>query len=436
MNILLVFPKANYAHPDRKKDKEPITNLIGEAVSLTLPQVAASTPQKHNVEIIDENYETLDFSDKYDLVGITCFTMSAFRAYEIADTFRSMGVPVVLGGYHPNALPHEAKQHADSVVIGEAELTWPKLLEDLEEAQLKPFYKSNKHISPKLIPEPRRDLIKRNYSMDGLLVKRGCPNRCEFCTVTSIFNKEIKPIEKVRKEIKNISAKDIFIYDQNFTWNMNFTKKLLRELKKFNKRWLANGTINVLNKDDEFLRLAQEANIYYWYIGFESISQKSLCGANKKHNKVKKYVTTIKKIKKHGMIINGSFMFGFDEDTHDIFESTLKAIDDWDIDMAEFHIVTPFPGTALYDRLKKEGRILTEDWSKYTTANVVFEPKNMTAEELFEGTRRVARSFYTILKIIKRSFNALKKTRDFYVFILVLLRNLRYRERYKNQFNF
>jgi len=362
--------------------------------------------------------------------------MTALRAYEIADEFRKRGVTVVLGGNHPTALPEEAKQHADAVVIGEAEVTWPQLLEDFEKGQLQSFYKSGKIISPEKIPTPRRDLIKRKFTMDGLLIRRGCPNHCEFCTVTSLFNEEIKPIEQVLNEIKNIDAKEIFIYDQNFTGDMNFVKQLLKEFKGFNKKWLANGTINVLGENDEFLKLAQEANIYYWYIGFESFSQRSLNGANKKQNKVENYVSAIKKIKDYGMIINGSFMFGFDEDTTDIFETTSKKIDRLGIDMAEFHIITPFPGTALYRRLKEEGRLLSENWSKYTTATVVFEPKKMSVSELFEGTRNVAKNFYTIPKIIKRSFHALEMSKDIHVFVLVLLRNLRYRERYKNQFNF
>jgi len=436
MNILLIFPKVEYSYDNISKKRELLNKITGEAISLTLPQVAAATPKKHNVEIIDENYEKLEFKKNIDIVGITCLTMSALRAYKIADKFRSAGVTVILGGNHASALPDEAKQHADSVVIGEAEESWPQLLKDFENKQLKPFYKSNKYIPPERIPEPRRDLIRRKITMDGLLIKRGCPHHCEFCTVTTIYNKQIKSLNKVLKEIDNIKSNDIFIYDQNLTWNMEYTKKLLTELNRFKKRWLANGTVNVLSKNDEFLKLAKEANIYYWYVGFESISQESLDGSNKKHNKVETYIKAIKKIKEHGMIINGSFMFGFDNDTPDIFDNTLNTINKWDIDMAEFHIITPFPGTDLYKRLKKEDRIITEDWNKYSTANVVFKPKKMSTEELFDGVKKVARNFYTITKILKRSIKAYKTTSSLNIFFLVLLRNLRYRERYKNQFNF
>lgn len=436
MNIILIFPKVNYAHAERKDGEEFLRKLFGEPVSLTLPQVAAATPKNHSVTIINENYEEIDFTSKPDLVGITCLTMAALRAYEIADSFRSMGVPVILGGNHPTALPEEAKQHADSVVVGEAEFLWPRLVNDVVGGRLKPFYHSKEIIPPEAIPEPRRDLVKGKHNVDGLLMRRGCPNRCEFCTVAGLYSKDKRSIEHVLNEIKNIVSKYIFIYDQNLTWDMEYTMKFLNEIKTFPKRWYANGTVNVLAENDEFLRLAKEAHIFYWYIGFESISQKSLNGANKKNNKVEKYESVIKKLKSNGMSITGSFMFGFDEDTPDIFDTTLKRISQWDIDIGEFHIVTPFPGTALYKRLKKEGRILTEDWSKYTTAHVVFEPKHMSREELFEGTRRVVKNFYSLPKIMKRSIKSFQTTHDPSISNIILISNLLYRERYKNQFNF
>lgn len=436
MNVLLIFPKVQYAHIERQHRKEILNNIFGEALSLTLPQIAASTQSQHHVSIVDENYEPIDFNAKIDLVGITCLTMAAPRAYEIADAFRSRGIPVILGGNHPSALPDEAKQHADSVVIGEAELTWPRLLEDFEKGQLQSLYSSETAIPPDKIPNPRRDLIMRRITMDGLLIRRGCPNRCEFCTVAKLFHDAIKNRDQVIHEIENITAKQVFIYDQNLTWDIEFLKSLLQDIKRFNKRWLANGTINFFQKNDELLRLAKEANLFYWYIGFESFSQKSLNASNKHHNQVEMYLPSLKKIKEYGMIVNGSFIFGFDEDTVDIFEITSQKLDDLGIDMAEFHVITPFPGTALYTRLKNEKRILTEDWSKYTSANVVFKPKKMSSQQLFEGTRSVAMKFYSIRKILKRSFSAFQSSKDFNIFILVLFRNLRYRERYRNQFNF
>ncbi|MEM0467377.1 MAG: radical SAM protein [Candidatus Thermoplasmatota archaeon] len=436
MKILLVFPKVKNRHPDITKEKNIFVKLFGETISLTLPQVAAATPCEHTVRIVDENYEKINFNEDIDLVGITCLTMAAPRAYEIADQFRRRGITVVLGGNHPSALPQEAKQHADSVVIGEAEKVWPQLLKDVERGKLQPFYKSTEKISPEDIPEPRRDLINRRFFSDGLLIKRGCPNQCEFCTVTSLYSHDIRSIDSVLKEISHMPAKIIFIYDQNLTSYMTYTMKLLKELKSVHKRWQANATIDILGKEDGFLQAAKEAGIFYWYIGFESISQQSLDQAKKGRNRVDEYPATIKKIKQHGMIIVGSFIFGFDQDTPDIFDATLQKLDEWDIDMAEFHILTPFPGTALYTRLKSEDRILSENWELYNTANVVFQPKNMTKQELFERTRTIAREYYRYRRILKRSFRALEQSRSLFVPSIVFFQNLKYRMRFKYQFNF
>jgi radical SAM superfamily enzyme YgiQ (UPF0313 family) len=436
MKILLIFPKAKYCPATVKKDREVIQKLFGEAVSLTLPQVAAATPCDHKIEIVDENYENIDFNSDVDLVGITCLTMTANRAYQIADIFRNRGILVVLGGNHPSALPEEAIQHADSVIVGEAEITWPALLKDIQNGCLQRFYVSKHEIPSELIREPRRDLIKRRYYSDGLLMRRGCPNRCEFCTVTSLHSMGEKPLEKVLEEIRKISARTIFIYDQNFTWQLDYSQRLLTELKTMNKRWLANGTVNILSKNDRFLQLAQEAKLFGWYIGFESISQKSLDGVKKKVNKVEEYASVIKKIKSYGMVTVGSFVFGFDGDTPNIFDDTLDMIKKWGLEMAEFHILTPFPGTELYKRLKHEDRILTENWSKYTTANVVFEPKNMSVDDLYDGTKGIAKKFYSVSNILRRMYQTMETTKDMFISSYVLQRNFKYRERYKNQFNF
>lgn len=435
MKILLVFPKVENRHPDLRSDKNLFVKVFGEAVSLTLPQVAAVTPPEHTVRIVDENYEPIPIDVEADLIGITCLTMAASRAYELADQFRARGIPVILGGNHPTALPEEAKRHADSVVIGEAESTWPLLLRDFEEGALHPFYRVAGRIAPESIPEPRRDLIRRHYLGDGLLIRRGCPRRCEFCTVTSLYSNDTRTLESVMTEVRHLRSKTVFIYDQNLTASMAYARELLVGLRSLKKRWQANGTIDVLG-NDEFLRAAQEAGVYYWFIGFESVSQRSLDLTNKRGNRVDAYPAVLSKLRDHRMIVVGSFMFGFDEDTADIFQKTLHWLNEQSIDMAEFHILTPFPGTALYERLKKEGRIISEDWSLYNTANVVFTPRTMSPHELFEGTRSVAREFYRYHRILWRSLRALRETKRMFVAWSVLFQNVKYRFRYKNQFNF
>jgi radical SAM superfamily enzyme YgiQ (UPF0313 family) len=215
---------------------------------------------------------------------------------------------------------------------------------------------------------------------------------------------------------------------------MEYNQGLFQALKKLDKRWQANGTINILGRDDNFLDQAKEIGLYNWFIGFESVSQKSLDSIKKTHNRVDEYDAAIKKIKDHGMVIVGSFIFGFDGDTVDIFDTTLQALQIWEVEMAEFHILTPFPGTVLFDRLKKENRILTQDWNAYTYVNVVYKPKNMTREQLYNGTRRIALQFYSLPNVAKRFLSTLKRTKNLYLSYYVLMRNLKYRERYKNQF--
>lgn len=382
-------------------------NKFSPFISFTLKQLAAITPAEHEVEVFDGNtYEIMDVNKKFDLVGLSCLTPHAPRAYEIADFFRSKGVTVVLGGYHPSALPEEAKQHADSVVIGEAEINWPKLLKDFENGKMKSFYKQEKPVNPCLIPPARRFPLKGFYPVFEMQITRGCPYRCEFCSIQNVEGHKFRkrPIENVIEEIKNTKAINLFFNDASVTTDPEYIKTIFREMKGLGKRFGCNGNISALNDDEEMIKLSKEAGCLMWYIGLESVSQDSL-DSIKKANKVKNYAQAIKKIRKHGVAIQGMFVFGFDTDKLTIFSKTLKAIKNWKIDVAHFSILTPFPGTPVYERLEQDGRILTKDWAKYTFGNVVFEPKNMTKKELFSNTRKVAKSFYSLSNIMRRNLD-------------------------------
>ena len=404
MDILLIHPKLTHG-PVTYDDRGRIRARLLANAEMTLPAVAAAIPKDHNIRIIHENYEDIDYSKKYDLVGITCFTLFANQVYEIADKFRKLGVPVVLGGYHPTALPKEAKKHADAVVIGEAENSFPQLLNDLESGALKPFY-DNGIAKPEDIPPLRRDLLNYKSFIDGIRITRGCPKKCLFCSITYFFNHTYRkrPIKNVINEIKGLSKKHLYIHDANFTSDLkyfkSFFKKIIQEKIKIN--WFANGNIYNLGNDEDFLQLAKKSGCIGWTTGFESVLQPSLDNVKKSDNIVEKYSKWINKIREHGMAINGLFMFGFDQDTPDVFDKTIDALNQWEIDAAEFNILTPLPGTPLYNQMEKEGRILTKDWSKYTQTEVVFQPKNMTPEELYEGTKKVTREFHKINKMMKR----------------------------------
>jgi radical SAM superfamily enzyme YgiQ (UPF0313 family) len=439
MNILLIQPRMGHG-PVTEEDRGTLRAKLFTNPSLTLPAVAACIPKEHTVTLLDEHNEDIDFSRKYDLVGISCFTMFAMRAYEIADEFRKHGTPVVLGGYHPTALPKEAKQHADSVVIGEAELTLPRLLDDAEKGKLKPYYRTKAWVKPEDIAPLRRDLVHYRPLTDGLFATRGCPHHCDFCSITCFFNHtyRCRPIENVIEELKSISSKFVLLHDANLTIDIDYSKALFKAMirERLNKRWLANGNIYTLGNDVEFLRLAREAGCISWTIGIESVSQQSLNGVKKFDNKVERYEQWIKNIHKNGMTITGLFMFGFDEDTLDIFGKTLDALYEWEIDRAEFSILTPLPGTPVYDKMEKEGRLLTKDWSQYTQTKVVFQPKNMTPEELYEGTRRVAREFYKPWNIIKRSANLMKVSLNPSTMLFMPLADLSMRAWYKRDYYF
>jgi radical SAM superfamily enzyme YgiQ (UPF0313 family) len=208
----------------------------------------------------------------------------------------------------------------------------------------------------------------------------------------------------VIKEIKGLKRKYMYIHDANLVADLDYCKTLFKTMirEKINKRWLANGNIYILGENKELLKLARKSGCIGWTVGFESVLQQSLNDVNKKENKVEKYTEWIKNIRKHDMAINGLFIFGFDQDTPEIFDLTIEALNHWEIDTGEFNILTPLPGTPFYDKMENEGRILTKDWAKYTQTQVVFQPKQMTPMELYNGTKKVIKEFYKYDKMLKR----------------------------------
>ena len=371
---------------------------------LSIDQVAAITPKKHHVKILDETESIINFDKDYDLVGISCLTCNALRGYEIADKFRRRGVTVVLGGYHPTTMPQEAKHHADSIVIGEAELTWPKLLHDYENKKLKPFYQSTELIDPELIPpaiHPKRSF---SFRPESIQATRGCPVKCSFCSMEKIEGTRFRgrPVKNVIKEIMSIKGKQLLFTDASLTINPRYSKSLFSEMVGLNKIFECWGNINVLGRDDELLKLASEAGCLRWFVGIESISQKVLDNIGKRTNKVSEYSSSVKKIKDHGMMITGLFMFGFDDDDLNVFDRTLYAMNELDFDTVSFSIVTPYPGTRLFEQYVEENRITSYDWSHYNEGNINFIPKNMNQEELLEGIKKISREYLSFSNSFKR----------------------------------
>ena len=410
-------------------------SLASTSDDIVCQTIASVTPKKHSIKMVDEAIEKVDFNSDIDLVAISTLTRSAPRAYEIADEFRRRGKKVVLGGWHASALPDEAKQHADSVVIGEGEDTFPKLLKDLESNKLKPFYEQDKIVDLDKVPiltKEERKKYKSGSFTQIIQISKGCPVGCNFCSISyrkfgHIHRK--RSIENVIKEIQTIPQKIIGFADPSLTIDTNYTKQLFRELKGMNRTFGCEGNANVLARDDELLKLAAEAGCISWYVGFESVSQETINSIGKSTNKVKNYKSAIKKIHDHGMRVEGAIIFGFDTETPKIFNETIETIQNWELDLIDISILTPYPGTPLFDQLDKENRILTRDWEKYDSIHVVHKPKQMSPEELANGVQKVWEELYPPLKSLQRATNSIK----FGVKPLVasLLRNYLYYRRSK-----
>jgi len=386
MKILFVEP---VIVPNARKIRNKILAKMYTSNSLTFQILASVTPEKHTIRLMDERFEEINYDEDCDIVGITCTTYYAPRAYDIADGFKNRGKTVVMGGHHPTAMPEESKQHADAVVIGEAEETWPQLLEDFENGALKPYYRQEKPVDLNSIPFPRRDIVKKNLLVARVQATKGCTYGCKFCCIPNIEGSYLRKraIDKVIEEIKTIPQKFLIFSDPSLTIDVEYTKELFRHMKSLKKKFSCCGNVDVLGSDDELLVLAKKAGCIAWQIGFETFSQEALDSIGKTKNRVEKYKHIVEKIHKYKMAVVGSFIVGFDEDTKESLGKFAKQVEDLHVNVIEFSILTPFPGTSLFDQMEKEGRITNRDWEKYAEGNrgdIVFEPKNMTEEELRE----------------------------------------------------
>jgi radical SAM superfamily enzyme YgiQ (UPF0313 family) len=399
--------------------ESPLTRALreGEFIrfpQLTVPLLAALTPPEIEVRHTDEIIHEVDFASPADLVAITCCTPAAPHAYEIARRFRERGIPVVLGGPHPTLLPAEAQAHADAVVVGEAEESWPRLIEDFRAGCLQPLYRAEALPSLCGLPHARRDLLSgRWYSKGVLIATRGCPNTCEYCTLPHLYHRKLRfrPVQEVAREVAAIKGKPIVFWDDNLAADPAYAKEMFRAITPYKKWWTAQATMQIA-EDDELLRLAAESGCKAFFIGFESFSQQSLDAIGKGFNRVRDYRDVVAKLHTYGIAIQAGIMLGFDQDGPDVFARTVEAARAIGIDNATISLVVPFPGTRLFARFEREGRILTRDWSKYNgKTDVVFRPRLMAPEVLqagFEWTRREFYSWGSIWSRLSRSRTGLE----------------------------
>jgi radical SAM superfamily enzyme YgiQ (UPF0313 family) len=397
---------------------------------LSLPTLAAYTPEEAGVEVVDEKFHAFPDGREYDLVGITAMTPLAPKAYRIADTFRKQGVPVVMGGYHPTVLPDEALEHADSVCIGEAETLWSTIVTDAMAGRLRERYQADAHPCLENLPKPRRNLLNiprsrrfENINVYFLQTTRGCPYRCSFCAVTSVLGGKLRhrPVAEIEAEIESVGIRRlereqtrdffhniIFFTDDNIVGHRAYARDLLRMVSTFNLKWVGQASTNIADHED-ILALLRDSGCMGLAVGFETLSQKNIRDVGKGVNRTQEYLERIRKIHSYGIGLAGNFIFGFDQDDPNTFRAVVDFVDRARLDGFYYSLLTPYPGTPFYDQMKAEGRLLERDWSLYDTDHVVYRPRLMDADTLMEGYRWAWRRSLTYRSILTRLLGSRKQ---------------------------
>jgi len=396
MKILLISPSVE---PTEKTNKQ-----------MMMPQLAliilqGLTPKEHQVTTVDEEAEDIDLDHECDLVGISFMTSNASRAYWLAQEFKKRGKTVVLGGVHPTLLPDEALPFGDSVVIGEAEGVWAELLEDYKNGCLKKRYHNPRPDLSRYVPKDFSKNTKRTlFDLVPIMTARGCPYHCDFCCVTDLFGKEIRhiPVDNIVRDIKESGRKNFMFLDDNIIGHRGYAKELFAALKPLKISWVGQSSISLLVNDDELLKLAAESGCIGLFIGLESVKEAQMNSLRKSFKSLEGLENALKKMRKAGIFVHASMIFGFDEDTKEVFDDTAKFLIKNKVHSVAFNVLTPYPGTKTFQKMKEEGRLLTDDWKYYDHSTVVYQPKNMSPYELMVGKIRSRKKFYSAWSILRR----------------------------------
>ncbi|MCR4889495.1 MAG: B12-binding domain-containing radical SAM protein [Ruminococcus sp.] len=389
------------------------------APPLGLLTIVNMVRDEHYVELENENIQKINYEDVPDIVGISVTVDTLPRAAKIAERFRKKGCIVVAGGIHITTSYETVPKDAfDVLCIGAAEGTWQQIIHDYQNNSLKPVYHCQKPLTGDQIVSPAYDFLKKGEYLYCNVVhtSRGCPFRCDFCYNSAKAHHYVnRNIKDVLADIKAVNSKHIMFIDDNFAGNPKWTKQFLRVITPMHIKWSAAVSINAAY-DDELLDLMKKSGCQSLFIGFESVNPSSVSGVHKVQNQTHEYEKAIKAIHSRGIMINASFVFGLDGDTPETFRTTLDWIVKNKIETVTSHILTPYPGTALYDRMKAEGRITTNDLSLYNTAHVVYKPKGMTKQELYRGYLQIYKDIYSVKNIFRRCPEAKEVRAAYFMF--------------------
>lgn len=422
MKIVIINP--------RDSSYSPKNGLFSKSISyapLTLTLLAALVPKEltAEIEIIDEGVDERQIDFKADIIAISVLTATAKRAYSIAKIAKEQGSYVVMGGIHTTLMPDEVSQYADTIICGQSENNWPIFLRDFKKGIPKPIYQEVREVDLKNIPIPMRDLQKNNKYLPVTTVQasRGCPNKCNFCAISfNLKNRKLqRPINEVINEIKKINKKEILFLDPNFFADNKYSNQLMIKLKELKISWgcLSNASIGL---DENKLKLMERSGCKGVLVGFESICQNTLARIHKNFNQSAQYVKIINGFHRHKIGVLGCFVFGFDTDDISVFNDTVEFVLKSGIDLPRFSVLTPFPGTPIFNALNKTKRIFDFNWDHYDFQKVVFEPKLMTKDQLQNGLYDVWKKCYQTKIIIKRGLNTPS------IKILGLLANLAFKK--------
>jgi len=405
VNKILIIQPSHYVS---KADRTVFKSRRRALVPLALPYLAALTPSGWDITLVDEQLQDVDFDAKADLVAITSWTVHSIRGYDIARGFRNRGIPVVMGGPHVWFYPEEAAEHCDAIGIGEGEQVWSQMLQDAAAGRLQKVYRGPQMPSIARLPLPRWDMLdlKRYgpFKTFTLMSSRGCPMQCEFCSERLYLGGgfRVRPVEDVIEETKRTGSKNIFFGDSDFGGKRAHAMQLMEAMIPLKLRWSALWT-SFLCYDDEYMDLAQRSGLLHVNMGIESINPETLKGMNKRFNKVDKYSLMLENLRKRGISYSLNFIFGWDNETPAVFESTLGFLLREKVPVAYFNILCPEKGTMFYEKMKKDDRILRlEDIGRFPGEFCHIKPKNFTAEELEKNVQDLYLKFYSWKSMFRR----------------------------------